>query len=280
MTYADGRRYEGEWSEGNRHGQGAMAWPDGRRYQGGWRDGERHGQGAMTWPDSRRYQGAWRNDRVHGHGVYIEVDGTRVEGQWIQSLLETAGGEDARKSNPSSHDTAFFEKLLAGRVHVYRDAKGGDEAMARYHGHDGRTVICSLHYGSYKPRGYEWRVLDDPRHRAFFVRLVANEARVENQHPLFYDGESGRFHLEWFTPTWGRWVLAHDGWVQESWPRALADACPSIVAELPEDLPINERQTEKHLYRMKDQDPDAVIRRFPGWESGDPAAKGLGIRAG
>ena len=65
--------------------------------------------------------------------------------------------------------------------------------------------------------------------------------------------------------------------MQESWPRVLAGACKKL--KLPPELAINEKQTEKRLSRLKDQDSDAALVRFPGWESGDPEAKGRGIKA-
>ena len=58
--------------------------------------------------------------------------------------------------------------------------------------------------------------------------------------------------------------------MQESWPRVLADACRRLA--LPEGLAVNEAQTERRLKRLKKQAPDAVLARFPGWESGDPEA--------
>lgn len=57
--------HEGEWREGSLDGQGLMTAPDGRRYEGGWRDGEYHGRGVITWPDGRRYEGDWRD------GVFV-----------------------------------------------------------------------------------------------------------------------------------------------------------------------------------------------------------------
>ena len=40
----DGERYEGEWREDKRHGQGVLTKTDGRRYEGKWRDGVFVGQ--------------------------------------------------------------------------------------------------------------------------------------------------------------------------------------------------------------------------------------------
>ena len=38
MTYSDGAKYEGEWKDGNRHGQGTHTWSDGSSYEREWKD--------------------------------------------------------------------------------------------------------------------------------------------------------------------------------------------------------------------------------------------------
>ena len=37
--YLNGEKYEGEWKNEKRHGQGAYIHPNGKRYDGEWRDG-------------------------------------------------------------------------------------------------------------------------------------------------------------------------------------------------------------------------------------------------
>ena len=64
-----GWRYEGEFREGKRHGQGVMEWRDGTRYEGEWSEGRRHGQGVYTFPDGKRYEGEWRDSERHGLGA-------------------------------------------------------------------------------------------------------------------------------------------------------------------------------------------------------------------
>ena len=41
FTSPRGGKYEGEYKDGKRHGQGKLTYPDGSNYVGEWKDGER-----------------------------------------------------------------------------------------------------------------------------------------------------------------------------------------------------------------------------------------------
>lgn len=45
--YSTGERYEGEWKDGIRHGQGRRYYADGSIYDGGWRRDKKHGKARM-----------------------------------------------------------------------------------------------------------------------------------------------------------------------------------------------------------------------------------------
>ena len=36
FAWMDGRKYEGEYCNDNKHGRGIFSWPDGRKYDGQW----------------------------------------------------------------------------------------------------------------------------------------------------------------------------------------------------------------------------------------------------
>ena len=191
----------------------------------------------------------------------------------VSVALSTQAAEDKRKPNPSSpHAAAFFEELLTGRAFVYtkpynkdQSSDESDRTAGIFFGTGGKAFICTRQKGSTKGLVRSWRMIPSGKHGAILAlhRDKDDPANHRHQQVLFYDGESGRLHVE--------------GWVQESWPRVLAGACKKL--KLPPALAINEKQTEKRLSRLKDQDPDAALVRFPGWESGDPEAKGRGIKA-
>jgi len=43
------------------HGTGTMRFPDGRRYTGEWQNGEMHGTGTLTAPKAKPITGRWEN---------------------------------------------------------------------------------------------------------------------------------------------------------------------------------------------------------------------------
>ena len=61
-TLPDGSCCEGEWCEGQLHGQSTETWFDGTTYRGNWRNGKQY-EGTLTLPDGTRYQGEWRDGR-------------------------------------------------------------------------------------------------------------------------------------------------------------------------------------------------------------------------
>jgi len=48
VTYSNGEKYDGEWKDNKKHGQGAHTWPNGDKYVGEYKDGVPFGQGTYT----------------------------------------------------------------------------------------------------------------------------------------------------------------------------------------------------------------------------------------
>lgn len=65
------------------HGEGIYTWADGRRYQGQYEMDKKHGFGVYQWADGRVYEGFWLNGKQHGQGKYILQDGTVKIGEWV-----------------------------------------------------------------------------------------------------------------------------------------------------------------------------------------------------
>ena len=62
FTWGDGKRYEGDYKNGVKHGKGKMSDAKGNNYDGEWKDGKQHGVGSL-W-DSQgtlNHSGAWFN---------------------------------------------------------------------------------------------------------------------------------------------------------------------------------------------------------------------------
>lgn len=65
---ANGNTYEGQWLEGRRHGQGVYKWAKGSTYEGEWVDDKRHGEGVFVWANGNRFVGKFRdNKRFNGN---------------------------------------------------------------------------------------------------------------------------------------------------------------------------------------------------------------------
>ena len=47
-----------------------MVYPDGSRYQGNWNEGDKSGEGSYFYSNGDLFQGIWKNDMKDGDGVY------------------------------------------------------------------------------------------------------------------------------------------------------------------------------------------------------------------
>ena len=196
------------------------------------------------------------------------------------------GQSPAGGPNYSSHAASFFEELLAGRVWVLErpnSSRADDRGMAwaHYHAPDGRLLACAHLGGEYAGAVARWRVVPSRRFRALYNYLEPgagpDPGRRRGHTPLFYDPETGALHNERLGGE-GGWAVASRGWVQESWPRAMEEACPDLA--LPASLPVNRHQTAARIDAMMAQDPDAVVRNVPGSHLRGPGATGIAAAQG
>jgi len=94
-------RYEGDFRENLRHGNGIYVLQDGSVYEGTWREGMMHGRGVFNWSDGSVYEGEWKDGRRHGAGVLRASDGFSYDGMWVQNAMEGR----ARLSIPTARHT-------------------------------------------------------------------------------------------------------------------------------------------------------------------------------
>ena len=69
--YAGGHRYEGQmnqygWPGPKPHGKGVISYSDGRRYVGEWSEGNYQGHGTCTYADGSVESGKWANMKFLG----------------------------------------------------------------------------------------------------------------------------------------------------------------------------------------------------------------------
>jgi hypothetical protein len=127
-----GDKYEGEWKDSKKSGQGVYTWADGSRYEGEYKDGYRSGRGVQWLPDERTYDCAWA-------GGY-PLQGTAMEPDGALSRAAFDGETDLLASN---WDKA--ERVPAGRIVSGRPPPGGSggpplEWKGRVELGDGTTI--------------------------------------------------------------------------------------------------------------------------------------------
>ena len=204
------------------------------------------------------------------------------------TLAATGAGDAAGQSAPpnySSHDTGFFSDLLAGRVWLHErpnSAQAGDRGTVWgiHHAADGTALACIHLDGAWQTRTGRWRVVPSARFRALYnynrAGTEPDPGHVKGHVPVFYDPETGRLHSE--SVGEAGWFVLSLGWVQESWPQALKQACPDL--DLPAGLPVNRKQTSVLMEEAIAQDPEAAVRGHPGSALRAPGSTGLALAAG
>lgn len=200
------------------------------------------------------------------------------------AAADAAWGQ-APAANLSSHHARFFSDLLSGRVWVLerpntRLAADRNTVWAHYHAPDGTLLACAHLGGDHAGGTARWRVVGSRAFRALYNYLEPGAApdpgRRRGHTPLFYDPDTGRLHNEALGQ--GGWAVASAGWVQESWPISMKEACPELP--LPASLPVNGKQTATAFDAMMAQDPEAAIGNAPGSHLRGPGAVGIAASGG
>ena len=210
------------------------------------------------------------------------------------AALIAAGAEDASgqsgPANYSSHGAAFLTELLSDRVWIYERpnaARAADRGLVWgvHHAADGSAHACFRLDGEWQAGAGRWRVVSSPRFRALYnyhdAGTEPDPGHVKGHVPIFYDPGTGRLHSESVggaEGSQGNWFVLSLGWVQESWPQALKQACPGL--DLPAGLPVNAKQSSALMEEAVAQDPDAALRAHPGSELRAPGSSGLALAGG
>ncbi len=199
-----------------------------------------------------------------------------------------AGGPGSvpKQNNFTSHNVWFYEDLLSDRVFVFHNThipRYRNVPHAGIFRADGRYLECigkwlkagKLHWVE---QSYRWSIV---RNGAGAVVQYERPGKAIFDAYFFYVPKTGAVPVEvlYDNPDSTRsWARESAGWVQDSLPRSLADACPGL--DLPAGMRINEKQTSQRLDELRRQDPDAPIRHFPGSQHTCPGCTGLGASGG
>ena len=89
FLWPDGRRYEGQFSDGMKTGTGTMTWPSGNTYYGYFRDDQREGLGEYMWREGTFYRGFFSGNQMHGFGVKFTPESRLFFQKWDLGELMT-----------------------------------------------------------------------------------------------------------------------------------------------------------------------------------------------
>ncbi len=142
LTFADGSTYRGAMRGASIHGKGEYV-SKSFKYEGEFSDGLKHGEGTYAWENGDRYQGHFANDRPDGRGRYQFSNGDAYEGEVKMGVIVGRGSYVAK--NGDVFDGSFSNGKPHG-VGIYRYASGdryeGEMDMGRPHGR-GRYYLKS-----------------------------------------------------------------------------------------------------------------------------------------
>ena len=146
LTFADGSIYRGAMRGASLHGKGEYV-SKSFKYEGEFSEGLKQGEGTYVWENGDRYLGHFSADRPDGRGKYQFGNGDTYEGE-VQ-----AGVIVGRGTYTSKNGDAFEGSFLNGKPHgvgIYRFASGdryeGEmqlgtmQGRGRYHSKNGDRV--------------------------------------------------------------------------------------------------------------------------------------------
>ena len=183
----------------------------------------------------------------------------------------------------SSHNAAFFERLMFGRVFVFEHPRAPKIVQGAVFLEDGSRLECFVRLkrgriAGYSLEGGNLSFETGSTGAASTIRHIEKTGRSL----VFYDAVTGTLREEYLAsnkdPHKRQWKFARSGWVQESWPRFLADSCPTVVRAT--GLGVNEKQTSGDIEELRRQDPEAPLQNFPGSQHTGPGRTGLAASGG
>ncbi|MCY4500061.1 MAG: hypothetical protein OXE57_00655 [Alphaproteobacteria bacterium] len=191
--------------------------------------------------------------------------------------------ESYRTINYTSHHAEFFGELLSGKVWIFHNPKHPkyrNVPHALLFEENGQYVECKGWWTDKITNRLHWVEQERVRWEVENNLEASIRTTRKQESPkfkfLYYDRKTGALTHEIRRRNKDgnlTWMLHGEGWVQDSWPRLFADGCPSI--DLPAGMKVNEKQTSSSLRKLREQDPDAPIRNFPGSHLTGPGRVGI-----
>jgi hypothetical protein len=112
-------RYEGDWDDDQKNGQGTYRYVTGAEYSGNWRNGLQHGLGTYMFADGSYYEGEWVEHKMHGKGVYVDSKGTRWVGEFRNGTYQS---NRQSKLKRESHDAQIIQRYMDQTKKMFQTA--------------------------------------------------------------------------------------------------------------------------------------------------------------
>lgn len=106
-------QFDGQWVEGQKHGQGKFSFGDGGYYEGDFQNGEITGNGTRQWADGSNYVGEFDHGDRQGKGIFNSPDGTTYEGDWVRN--QYSGQGELTLPSGDHYDGTFFKHRFHGQ---------------------------------------------------------------------------------------------------------------------------------------------------------------------
>lgn len=175
IEFDNGDVYEGNFVDGEYHGQGKYTSHKGWSYEGDFVFGKSRGKGTVTVPGSYTYTGDVRNYKADGFGTRKNSDGTTESGMWRDGLPHGLG------SREFANGDKYYGEMRDGHfvgVGVYLSANGKimagefndgcvsyDEIMKYNAAFKVRTSDRTKYYGQLAPAVINGQTVDCPNGR-------------------------------------------------------------------------------------------------------------------
>ena len=157
LTYANGEKYVGKWKDNKRDGEGALTLASGTKYVGEWKNGKQDGKGTLTGADGYKYAGDWKDGKKNGRGTETIADGLKFEGEWRDGKKNGQGTQTF--ANGDKAEGEWKDGLYPGLIKM-TSSEGqqiiGEYVDGKFHGpvyteFDGKYGIVFLDHGEVKP---------------------------------------------------------------------------------------------------------------------------------
>lgn len=103
LTFDNGTVCEGSIINNKREGQVSCTYPKGSRYNGNWKNDQKHGEGEYIMNDqspAEFYNGGYANGKLNGQGIITYKNGAAYEGEFTNDKINGKGSMTGDKDTP------------------------------------------------------------------------------------------------------------------------------------------------------------------------------------